>query len=54
VRDEDLRTQPEAEFPRVMQFIDGRPPRREEVEGAMTFASFESPKAEEAANYFRS
>jgi hypothetical protein len=52
VRDEDLRTQPEAEFPRVMQFIDGRPPRREEVEGAMTFASFESPKAEEAANFF--
>jgi hypothetical protein len=28
VRDEDLRTQSDAEFPRVMQFIDGRPSDR--------------------------
>jgi sulfotransferase family protein len=52
VRYEDLRVRPEAELARVMAFIDGEPPRREEIESAVTFASFDNLRAKEAANFF--
>ena len=54
VRYEDLRARPETELARVMEFIDGRPADRGEIEGAVTFASFESLRAKEATNFFAS
>jgi alcohol sulfotransferase len=52
VRYEDLRSRPQAELARIMQFIDNRPPVAAEIAAAVEFASFDNMKRREAANFF--
>lgn len=52
VRYEDLRGDPEGELARVMNFLDGKPPRSDELQSAVEFADFENLRQKEATDFF--
>lgn len=52
VRYEDLRADPEGELSQVMNFIDGQPPKSDEIQAAVEFAAFENLRQKEATDFF--
>src|SRR5207249_4526496 len=47
-----LRDCPEVQLARIMEFIEGRPADKTEIESAVAFAAFDDLQRKESANFF--